>query len=228
VCQRASTTHNPHPARRTSDLPARPRAPSYPALTFAIGDGMGGLADVERPLLEERTHPVRPWVAAGLLLIVVLAVAGALYYAPLELGELRCEDPAELVPAPESEAGAVGRERCLLTATADAEEVVLGVVMTNTGPLPITVEEVRLDGPVSELLAIRDLRTRQGASAPLAVPAGESVPLELHLEVRACDPTRGERLLTLTELPVRTRFLGLPKTNGATLTTELSVLRSSC
>jgi hypothetical protein len=183
---------------------------------------MTGLADVDRPLIEERQHPVRPWVLALALLVVVLAVASVFYYSPLEAGELGCAEPAQLVPAPESETGQVGRERCLLTAGREVEQVVLDVELVNAGRLPITVEGLALDAPVAELLRVMD------TEEPFSLSPGETRRIDLVLEVAACDPDRGERLLTLAELPVRSRFLGIPKTTGATLDTELSVLRSRC
>jgi hypothetical protein len=179
------------------------------------------LADVERPLVEERDHPVRPWVLAGLLGLLVLMAAWVFYYSPLEGGQLRCEPPAELVPAPESEQGATGRERCLLASTSEPYEVVLGLTLSNTGRLPIDVEGFAPDPPVAELLSFTD-------PDPFPLRAGESRQLDLVVEVHACGPTRGERLLTLEELPVRSRFLGIPRTTGADLDIELSVLRTRC
>lgn len=182
---------------------------------------MSRLADVDRPLVEERDHLLRPWVLAGAVAIAVVAVAAAFYYAPLEAGSLSCPPPAELVPAPESEAGAAGRERCVLTSASGTTQVAVSLVLANTGRLPITVQGVDLDAPMAELVTV-------GAISPFALGGGEERELDLDLEVHACDPARGERLLTLTELPVRVRFLGLPKTTGAALDTELSVLRSAC
>jgi hypothetical protein len=185
------------------------------------------LAAVDRPLVEERHHPLRPWVVAGLLGIAILAVALAFYATPLRGGPLGCAEPAELVPAPESEDGVVGPPRCVLSSGAEPIDVVLTAELTNAGRLPVDVEGLNLGETLSQLVEVVDLRAG-GASAPFRIAGGDTATAEVHLRVRACDPTRGERLITLTELPVRTRFLGLPKTVGTPLATELSVLRRPC
>lgn len=195
--------------------------------------GLAGLAGIEQPLVRERHHPVRPWAAAGVVAVAILAVAFAFYYAPLEVDALDCPPSGQLVPAPESEAGAVGVERCLITSAAEPLTMSLGAVLRNGGRLPVIVEGVALDDALDGLVAVEDLRmTAPGSApepfAPFALGPGEAWSLEVAIRVRACDPDRGERLLTVTDLPVRTRFLGAPKTTDAPLDTELSVLRSRC
>jgi hypothetical protein len=191
---------------------------------------MDELAQVDRPLLVERHHPWRPWVLAGLLLIVGAAVFGAFYYAPLTVGPLDCPPPAELIAAPESEFGPLDPPRCLLTAGTTPLEVELSATLRNDGPLTVAVAGVALPPGLDDLVVVTAATVDGGTIGPSEVPIGpgEQGQLRLALRLAPCEVGRAERLITFDELPLRTRFAAITTTQGVGLATELSLLRAAC
>ncbi len=196
---------------------------------------MSELSKVGAPLLEERDHPLRPWVVTGLLLVAILAVAGAFYYSPVTaIGATRCPDDAELVPPPESEDGTVGEDLCLITHTPGAD-MTFGATLRNDGPLPIVVTELDFDAAVRELIDVHGVRVGGGAGdvdlvpmEPFRLRAGEERYVQVDATLLPCDRGSEGRVVSVPALPVRTRFAGVPKTAEVPLPQELSVLLTGC
>lgn len=196
---------------------------------------MGGLADLDRPLIEQRDRPLLPWLVAGAVALAVLGVASAFYYAPLEPGTLAvCPDGAEEMPPPEDEDGPTGGPVCLVTHVEGAE-VRFGGTIRNAGPLPITVERLDFDGAVEALLDVErvTMSTADGAepSTPLArfrLGPGAERTVVVEGRLRPCDPGRRGVVVSVPALPVRTSFLGVRRVAAVPLASELAVLLGDC
>lgn len=195
---------------------------------------MRELSKVGAPLLEERDHPLRPWVISGLVLVVILAAAGAFYYAPLTgVGATRCPDPAELVPAPEAEDGTVGEEVCLVTHI-EGGDMTFGTTLRNDGMLPITVTALDFDAAVRDLIEVHDVRMGADAGSdlvplePFRLDGGQERYVEVEATLLPCDPTQEGRVVSLAAVPVRTTFAGAATTAEVPLRQQLSVLLADC
>jgi hypothetical protein len=204
----------------------------YPPLRK--GMAVSELSKVGAPLLEERDHPLRPWIVAGLVLVAVVAAAGAFYYAPLTgVGATRCPEGSELVPAPEAEDGTVGEEVCLVTHT-DGGDMTFGTTLRNDGVLPITVTGLDFDAAVHDLIEVQGVRMATEARAalvpmePFRLDGGQERYVQVDATLLPCDPTRDGRVVSLAVVPVRTTFAGVPKTAEVPLAQELSVLLADC
>jgi hypothetical protein len=187
--------------------------------------------------MEERDNPGRPWVIAVAVLVVTVLAATILFYAPLEVGEeARCPEDSEQVPPEETEDGPVeGGELCLVQHEA-GQVIIFGTDIRNGGPLPITVTDLAFDSAVRDVLEVTDVRMRWPGDdsadlvplEPFRMAPGSELYLEVHAALRPCDTLRGGRLITLTHLPVRTRFAVVTKTAHVPLTSQLGVLLGDC
>jgi hypothetical protein len=187
--------------------------------------------------MEERDHPVRPWVLTGGILLVLLLATGVLFYSPLEVGSVTaCPDDSEAVPPEETDDGPVeGGELCLVQ-HADGRAIVFGLAVRNGGPLPITVTGIEFDSAVREIMELTAVRTAptddpdmpRTPLEPFRLRPGQERYLEVQVVLRPCDGLRGNRLVTLTQLPVQTRFVMVDKTTHVPLTSQLGVLLGAC
>jgi hypothetical protein len=195
------------------------------------------LRSLDAPLMEERSHPVRPWLITGLILLAVVVVTSALFYAPLEVGEVsECPEGSEAVAPEETDDGPVEDTMLCLIQHEAGRVIVFGLAVRNGGPLPITVTGLEFDTAVREILEVDAVRTgtTEGrtedrvALEPFGLAPGQQHIIEVEATLRPCDSLRGGRLVTLTHLPVRTRFAMVSKTAHVPLTSQLGVLLGSC
>jgi hypothetical protein len=187
--------------------------------------------------MEERDHPGRPWLIAVVVLVATVLAATLFFYAPLEVGAAaRCPEDSERVPPEETEDGPVeDGELCLVQHEA-GRTIVFGTDIRNGGALPITVTDLAFDSAVRDVLEVTDVRMGrpEGDSAdlvplePFRMAPGSERYLEVHATLRPCDTLRGGRLITLTHLPVRTRFAVVTKTAHVPLISQLGVLLGDC
>ena len=190
----------------------------------------GVLADLDRPLLRERSRPALPWVLAVLVALGLAAVAGALYYSPLSVGPLSCPEVGEVVPPVETEQGGGGRPVCLIPHRPGLD-VSFTTALRNRGPLSVTVHDIAFEGAAGELLEVLEI-TRGGqpdaAVPPLVLPADGTAEVSLTATMLACETQRSGRVVPLPELAVRASLLGIGRTVAVELPEELALLLEDC
>jgi hypothetical protein len=166
--------------------------------------------------MEERSHPVRPWLITGLILLAVVVVTSALFYAPLEVGEVsECPEGSEAVAPEETDDGPVEDTMLCLIQHEAGRVIVFGLAVRNGGPLPITVTGLEFDtrgardhgaGRGPHGADRRSGRRPRTPLEPFGLAPGQQHYIEVQATLRPCDSLRGGRLVTLTQLPVQTRF----------------------
>lgn len=192
---------------------------------------LGPLA--EDPLERERsTHPL----AFGLLAVAILGLVLAwMRYDPITGGPTAC--PAGSTTAPLDFADFDDERQACTIANTTATRVEFGTAARNTGFLPFSVTEVRLDHLDAGAFAVEGVlmeaeggETREEAVPfePFSLGPGDERMLWVTGSMHDCGEARRQRAYTFHHLPLRTRLLGLPRDSEATMDTPVRLVVEVC
>jgi hypothetical protein len=164
--------------------------------------------------VDDRRRPGRS--ALVVVVVLTLLAAGGWWWAPVavDLGEdVATQFGSE---APSAELAAYGERGAHVLGYVDGTHTTVTVVLSNLGPLPVTVHGARLSEEPFTLVAV------VGASAgeralPVTIGRGESLALDLTVRFDHCDYYHERALEVLPSMLVDVSVLGRSGTTEVTL-----------